>query len=166
MKDQEIIEAIRNATNGTFMAGYGATTCMGWVDHYDKQGRCVTADPNTRDGQIIIDGQEYKLFRKGWYAWIVRPEYADKVNYMNIVRSDLTPKETFVGNDKIDLRPDYVKEYEEEKRKEYEENLKKNKETTDKYKSEIKPHYINIVMDDSLNPDEMCIVTKTSCMNV
>ena len=114
MTDNDIIEAISNATNGSFVSEYCESTCMGWVNKYDDKGRLLTADLNYKTSYIYICENQYKVIRRGWFVWIIRPEYTNKINYLSVYNA---PKECFVGNDYIDLRPDYVKEYEENKLK-------------------------------------------------
>lgn len=114
MTDNEIIEAIRKATNDTFVGEYCESTCMGWVTKYDDQGRLLTTDPNYKTSYIYIYDNKYKVIRRGWFVWIIKSEYENKVNYLNVYSC---PKEYLVSNNYIDLRPDYVKEYEKEQYK-------------------------------------------------
>lgn len=119
MTDIEIIEAIRKATNDTFIGNGCSSTLMGWQQNYDKEGRPLYADPNWRDSYIVIESQTYGLIRKGWYAWVIKPEFANKIHY-NAIMFDPNGEKisyTFVTGDKIDLRPDYVKEYQKSMRK-------------------------------------------------
>lgn len=113
VKEQKIIEAIRKATNGTFIGDYYSSTSMGWSKIYDEEGRLLTADPNYMDSSININGTEYSLTRKGWWAYIWNPE--SKGNYMVLLDKN-NLEESLLA--KVDLRPDYVKEY--EKRQEQE----------------------------------------------
>lgn len=92
---KKIVEAIRTATNGTFIGEYCTSTLLGWVPHYDEQGRPLNADPNTKHSNITIDGTDYLITRKGWHAYVFKPT---KQNAMLLAE--------------VDLRPDYVKEYE------------------------------------------------------
>lgn len=119
MTDNEIIEAIRKATNGEFISEGASSTLMGWQQNYDNEGRPLRADPNWFDSYITINSQTYGLIRSGWYAWVIKPEYAHKCHYMAIIYDPNGEKigKAFVTGQKIDLRPDYVKEYEESMRK-------------------------------------------------
>lgn len=118
MTDTEIIEAIRKATNGSFMGDHCSSTLMGWNEIYDEQGRPLRADPNWKDSYITIASQTYGLIRKGWYAWVIKPEFVNKIHYNVIMFYPNAEKikQTLVTGDKIDLRPDYVKEYEKSMR--------------------------------------------------
>lgn len=110
MEAEQIVEAIRNATNGTFINDPCLTTLIGWLQKYDKQGRPLRADPNYKDSEITIADETYSITRHGWYAYIWKPN--SKGNYMFVVRHryfDINPY--LIA--KVDLRPDYVKEYEE-----------------------------------------------------
>lgn len=107
----KLIEAIRTATNGTFIGSGGMSTLMGWFDEYDEQGRLVTCDPNYKDSTVIIDGTTYRITRAGWYAYIWKPEY-EKACY---TWCWLPNRETYMIS-KVDLRPDYVKEWQEKKK--------------------------------------------------
>ena len=92
---KRIVEAIRTATNGTFIGEYCTSTLLGWVPRYDEQGRPLNADPNTKHSTITIDGTDYLITRKGWHAYVFKPT-----------------KHNAVLLAEVDLRPDYVKEYE------------------------------------------------------
>lgn len=113
MTDIDIIEAIRKATNGEFVGEYASCTLMGWQQNYDEQGRPLYANPNYKSSFITIKSKTYGLIRKGWYAWVIKPEYKDKIYYTHImVIHPENLKDYLVTGDKIDLRPDYVIEYE------------------------------------------------------
>lgn len=113
MTDEEkIIEAIRTATNGTFIGDGGITTLMGFANQYDDQGRLVTANPNYTDSIINIEGTTYRLTRKGWYACVWNPKY-EKACYTYWWLDD---RENYTIGGLIDLRPDYVKEWEEKRK--------------------------------------------------
>lgn len=111
MDNEKIIEAIRTATNGTFIGSGCVSTLMGWFDKYDDQGRILTADPNYKDSTVNIDGTTYRITRTGWYAYVWNPEY-EKACYTWcwIPNRD----EYLIG--KVDLRPDYVKEWQEQQK--------------------------------------------------
>ena len=94
---KRIVEAIRTATNGTFVGEYCTSTLLGWVPHYDEQGRPLNADPNSKHSTITIDGTDYLITRKGWHECVFNPT-----------------KHNAVLLAEVDLRPDYVKEYEAE----------------------------------------------------
>ena len=93
---KRIVEAIRTATNGTFVGDYCSSTLLGWVPRYDEQGRPLNADPNSKHSTITIDGTVYPISRQGWYAYVYNP----------------TKHALLLAE--VDLRPDYVKEYESE----------------------------------------------------
>ena len=56
---KRIVEAIRTATNGTFIGEHCSSTLLGWVPRYDEQGRPLNADPNSKHATITIDGTVY-----------------------------------------------------------------------------------------------------------
>ena len=56
MNTEQLINAVRNATGGTFLPEYGTTTLLGWMQEYDELGRPLYADPNTTTGDIRIAG--------------------------------------------------------------------------------------------------------------
>ena len=93
---KRIVEAIRTATNGTFIGEHCSSTLLGWLPRYDEQGRPLNADPNSKHSSITIDGTDYPISRQGWYAYVYNPT-----------------KHTLLLAE-VDLRPDYVKEYEAE----------------------------------------------------
>ena len=93
---KRIVEAIRTATNGTFVGEYCTSTLLGWLPRYDEQGRPLNADPNSKHSTITIDGTDYPITRQGWYAYVYNP----------------TKHALLLAE--VDLRPDYVKEYEAE----------------------------------------------------
>ena len=93
---KRIVEAIRTATNGTFIGEHCSSTLLGWVPHYDEQGRPLNADPNTKHSNITINETDYLITRKGWHAYV----YNHKKHSLLLAE--------------VDLRPDYVKEYESE----------------------------------------------------
>ena len=109
MTTEEIVNAIRNATNGTFVGGYSSTTLMGWTRIYDKQGREVTCDPNYKESGINICGVDYKIVRCKWDVYIFKPEYFDTAHYTTLWKPESELDKMLLT--KIDLTPDYVKEY-------------------------------------------------------
>lgn len=113
MEKEQIIEAIRNATDGTFLSGVYMTTCMGWQQYYDEQGRPLRADPNYKDSKITIAGETYPITKCGWYAYIWKPN--SNANYLYLLRNDILNLDDYLFAT-IDLRPDYIKEYEEKKK--------------------------------------------------
>ena len=70
---EQIIEAIRNASLDTFVGEHCMSTCMGWQQEYDAQGRPLRANPNYKDSSFIIEGIEYPVTRVGWSAYIWKP---------------------------------------------------------------------------------------------
>ena len=126
---KRIVEDIRTATNGTFIGEHCSSTLLGWVPHYDEQGRPLNADPNTKHSTITIDGTDYLITRKGWHAYVFKPTKQDDepnpkhskvtvdgTNYL-INRQVLdeylyNPTKRALLLAEVDLRPDYVKEYE------------------------------------------------------
>jgi hypothetical protein len=113
MDNEKIIEAIRKATNGEFVGDCCMSTLMGWINQYDEQGRLLTADPNYRDSEVNINGATYKITRNGWYAYIWNPKY-EKACYTWCWMPNRS--EYLIGE--VDLRPDYVKEWQEKQKKE------------------------------------------------
>lgn len=113
MQKEQIIEAIRTATGGTFEGTSIVTTLLGYIPKYDEQGRQVNADPNYRTSSVVIGNVEYPITKHGWYAYIWKPEYIDYINtlYMLIWRTNV---ENYLIA-KVDLKPDYVKEYDSKK---------------------------------------------------
>ena len=99
MDKEQLINAVRNATNGTFVAPNGMVTCLGWMQEYDELGRPLRGDPNTHTGRIKIGGKFY----------ILRTcEFTCKI----------TDQETNEELANVDFTPDYIKEYWENKKKE------------------------------------------------
>lgn len=107
----KIVEAIRTATKGEFICGPYTTTLMGHIDQYDEQGRILTADPNYKDSSINICGEVYPLTRVGWWAYVWLPQ--SNARYTSCW-SNFRDKRLLA---EVDLRPDYVKEYEEKIKK-------------------------------------------------
>lgn len=107
---EQIIEAIRNASLGTFVGEHCMSTCMGWQQEYDAQGRPLRANPNYKDSSFIIEGIEYPVTRVGWSAYIWKP--GSGANYMTCWSK---VRDNFVLAH-VDLRPDYVKEYQEQQK--------------------------------------------------
>ena len=96
---EQIIEAIRNASLG-----------MGWQQEYDVQGRPLRANPNYKDSSFIIEGIEYRVTRVGWSAYIWKPgSGATYTTCWSKVRDNFVLAH-------VDLRPDYVKEYQEQQK--------------------------------------------------
>ena len=50
MNKEQLINAVRNATGGSFQAPNGWVTCLGWTQEYDELGRPLYGDPNTHRG--------------------------------------------------------------------------------------------------------------------
>lgn len=92
MTNEQIIEAVRNATKGTFVPSEGISTLLGWIREYDELGRPLNANPNTITGKIRIDGKDYKVKTRSWYSTI----YDWNTNEL-------------IGE--VDFTPAYVKEY-------------------------------------------------------
>ena len=110
MTTEEIIIAIENATNKTFISGMASRTCMGWEQEYDNKGRPLRADPNYTSSKIKIDGVTYALVRKGWKAYVFKPEYPD-ANYLWLWKEN---RDNYLLAE-IDQTPAYVKEYYQKK---------------------------------------------------
>ena len=109
MTTEQIVEAIRTATNGTFVGLRGCKTLMGWIPTFDSQGRMLNCDPNYKDSSVNIEGKEYYLTRKGWHVYI----WNQQCRYNTVWREDV---EKYILAE-VDLTPDYVKEYYKEKEK-------------------------------------------------
>lgn len=103
MTTVQIVEAIRGATNGTFIGRYGTMTLMGWIPEFDSQGRPLNCDPNYIDSSVRIEDKEYFITRKGWHVFIWNQRCCRTACW----RED---KEKFILAE-VDLTPDYVKEY-------------------------------------------------------
>ena len=110
MNKEQIVEAIRFATGGTFVGNGGTKTCMGWIPDYDSQGRPLNCDPNYIDSRIRIEGQYYYITRKGWHVYI----WNQPCSYCS-VWSEYRDKYILA---EVDLTPDYVKEYYDKKKEE------------------------------------------------
>lgn len=111
MTTEEIVEAIRNASNGSFIGDYSMSTCMGWKREYDEKGRPVTCDPNYKDSTFNICGREYRVTRYGWHVVI----WKNEGGYCRLL-SKVKPVDDILAE--IDLTPDYVEEYWSRKLKE------------------------------------------------
>lgn len=111
MNKEELFEALKNATNGTF-EGSGIRTMLGWEQEYDKQGRPLRADPNYLDYVIKIDGKTYKITKVGWSVYVWKPEFWEKVNYCTLWNAKSKEEKLLYL---FDITPDYVKEYYAEK---------------------------------------------------
>ena len=109
MTTEQIVEAIRTATNGTFVGFRGSQTLMGWIPTFDSQGRMLNCDPNYKDSSVNVEGKEYYLTRKGWHVYI----WNQQCRYNTVWREDV---EKYILAE-VDLTPDYVKEYYKEKEK-------------------------------------------------
>jgi hypothetical protein len=103
MNKEQIVEAIRNATYGTFVGYGGYTTCMGWLPNFDSQGRPLDCDPNYRDSSIRIEGQDYHMTKVGWHVYI----WNQPRSYQTVWAKD---RDKYILAE-VDWTPDYVKEY-------------------------------------------------------
>lgn len=154
---EKIVEAIRTATNGEFLGVGGMSTLMGWFPNYDELGRPLNCDPNYRDTTIMINGVTYPLTRCGWSAYIWLPD--SNASYTMVWS---TMRDKFLLT-KVDLRPDYVKEYEEERKAKYYEEHPENKPSEESFEPYIKdgsiyhPKYgvgtIHDAMTEAINED-------------
>lgn len=97
MDKEQLINAVKNATNGTYIADNGRVTCLGWIQEYDALGRPLHGDPNIHTGQIRIDGKDYRLRTSDFHCTI----------------EDFETGETLA---EVDFTPDYIKEYWEKKK--------------------------------------------------
>ena len=97
MDKEQLINAVRNATGGSFQAPNGWVTCLGWTQEYDEFGRPLYGDPNTHKGEIRIAGKNYVLRTTEFVCQIIDPE---------------TDEELAV----VDFTPDYIKEYREKRK--------------------------------------------------
>ena len=98
MNKEQLINAVKNATNGTFTPPSGIKTCLGWEQEYDELGRPLRGDPNTITGEIKIAGKYYGLKTTEFHCKI----------------KDLDTNETLA---EVDFTPDYIREYREKRRK-------------------------------------------------
>lgn len=111
----KIIKAIETITNGSWIGHNGFSTLLGWQKIYDEEGREVTCNPNFIDSYLNICGQDYNITKKGWNVYIWKPGV--KGNYCKLM-SHLkynNYEDEFLAI--IDLTPDYVEEYWENKRR-------------------------------------------------
>lgn len=92
MDKEQLINAVKNATNGTYIPDNGMVTCMGWIQEYDALGRPLHGDPNIHTGQIRIDGKDYRLKTSGFHCTI----------------EDFETREVLA---EVDFTPDYIKDY-------------------------------------------------------
>ena len=97
MDKEQLINAVRNATHGSFIGPDGMVTCLGWTQEYDALGRPLRGDPNTHTSRIKIDGKFYILRTREFECKITDPE---------------TDEELAV----VDFTPDYIKEYREKRK--------------------------------------------------
>jgi hypothetical protein len=114
-KQEKIIKAIEKATGGTFIGDNGMSTCMGWMRVFDEEGREITCDPNYKTSEINIAGTRYTIVRVKWNAYIFKPEYYGKASYTDLWRDKEQLEPMLLAT--VDLKPDYVKEYEERHKK-------------------------------------------------
>ncbi len=98
MDKEQLINAVRNATNGTFVTGNGWVTCLGWMQEYDALGRPLRGDPNTHTCQIKIDGKDYILKTTDFHCTIIDAQTNERLA-------------------NVDFTPDYIKEYRENREK-------------------------------------------------
>ena len=110
MNKEQIVEAIRTATNGTFVGFSGVKTCMGWIPEYDSLGRPLNCDPNYIDSTIRIDGQDYYITKVKWHVYI----WNQPCSRCTVWKKD---RDKYILAE-VDLTPDYVKEYYDNKDKE------------------------------------------------
>ena len=101
MDKEQLINAVKNATNGSYIADNGWVTCLGWTQEYDELGRPLHGDPNINTGQIRIAGKDYTLKTSDFHCTI----------------KDFETGEVLA---EVDFTPDYIKEYRENKKKEEE----------------------------------------------
>ena len=99
MDKEQLINAVRNATNGSFTTRDGWVTALGWMQEYDSLGRPLRGDPNTHTCHIKIDGKDYILKTRDFHCTII----------------DMATEEELA---EVDFTPDYIREYWENKRKE------------------------------------------------
>ena len=92
MDKEQLINAVKNATNGTYITDNGWVTCLGWIQEYDALGRPLHGDPNTHTGQIRIAGKDYLLMTSDFHCTI----------------KDFETKEVLA---EVDFTPDYIKDY-------------------------------------------------------
>lgn len=102
MDRDKLIEAIRNATNGTFIGEYVSHTLMGWTPNFDDKGRPLNCDPNYYDSSIFINGKEYYMTRKGWKVCIWKD---GTCNYCTMMFGNYEDKVLA----EVDLTPEYIK---------------------------------------------------------
>ena len=111
MDKEQFYKALYNATGGTFRAP-GITTCMGWIQSYDDQGRPLRTDPNYLHYIIRIDGVDYAVTKHEWMVYVWKPEVAREASYGWLWSQDIVDNKTLYI---FDTTPDYVKEYYERK---------------------------------------------------
>ena len=101
---EEITEALRNITGGSFEMP-GATTLIGRIPQYDKQGRPLNTDPNYKDYSVNIEGTDYNVTKHGWHVYVWKPEFT-QAQYTYLWAPDYMDHVMV----HIDLTPDYLKE--------------------------------------------------------
>ena len=87
----ELVKKIRTLTKGTYLPEKVESTLMGFCSHKDEYGRELNPDKNIKTGDIIVDGETYKIINNNIYARIINESKG-----INIF---------------IDIEPLYIKEY-------------------------------------------------------
>lgn len=110
MTTEEIVEAIKVASCGTFISDSCRSTLMAWKKEYDENGRLVNCDPNYKDSIFNIRGKNYYVTRKEWRVVIWNGEGS----YLSLLYP-IDPRKILT---EIDITPDYVRKYNDKKLKE------------------------------------------------
>ena len=135
MNKEQVIEAIRNLTNDSWLHGVYTSTRMGWQQQYDFLGRPLHPDPNYKHCSANIEGTDYSWTKVGWTVYIWKPEYASEASYGWVWKEDKDEYLLAV----VDLTPEYVKEYYERKKAIKEQN------NSDLTVTDLSPTELNVV---------------------
>lgn len=92
----ELVKKIRTLTNGTYLPENVMSTLMGFCSKKDEYGRELNPDKNIKTGDIVVDGEIYKIVNNNIYVRIINESKGIDIS--------------------LDIEPLYIKEYNDNKK--------------------------------------------------
>lgn len=66
LTSEEVLDAVKTLTDGTYETPFHSSTLVGYSHSYDRYGRPLHANPNKITGTVCIEGLNYKVVKSGF----------------------------------------------------------------------------------------------------
>ena len=104
LTSEEVLDAVKALTDGTYETPFHSSTMVGYTRSYDRYGRPLHANPNRITGTVCIEGLNYKVVKRGFNVEIYREDITKERDWSNPNFCE----EVFAERD---ITPQYIKDY-------------------------------------------------------